>query len=266
MKNKIKQKRKGFIGIEVAIVASIILLTGFAALNSFNARATNAKDSLIGQFQNSQLNLNGSSSGLSEEHINQLKQEVINAIDIQSIRLSVLNLMNIPEIKEELMRQIDVEQIKADILESINVDQIKADVLATVNVPQIKADIVAEINVPQIKTDIIAAFPTDAATLGGLPVSSFVRSDVNDGKTPGTASALAVNQNLNLVTAAGFYYQPNAVPTGSNYPIARGGSLLVQRGVGNVSQIYTTDQGNIYTRTWTSSWSAWVLVWNSGNH
>lgn len=88
-------KRAGFIGIEVAIISSIVLVTGFAALNTFNARATNAKDGLIGQFQNSQLNLNGSGGQLTDDQINQLKASVLESIyPINSIYTTTSSTIN----------------------------------------------------------------------------------------------------------------------------------------------------------------------------
>lgn len=245
------------------------MLTGFAALNTFNARATNAKDGLIGQFQNSQLNLNGTAGQLTDDQINQLKTAVLESIDVQAIRTSVLNLINIAQIKSELLEQINAPQIREDILSTINVDQIKADIMATVNVPKIKSDIVAEINVPQIKTDIMAAFPTDSDTVDGLHAASFVRIDVDNAHTPSRAVSLSTSP-LNSIITPGFYHQTaNANATSANnYPVNFAGSLLVQESTGGgVTQIYTVyNTGDVYSRGLHSgTWSSWKRQWNSEN-
>jgi microcystin-dependent protein len=210
------RKNKGFIGIEVAIVASIVLLTGFAALNTFNARALNSKDQLIGQFQNTQLNLNGTGSQLTDDQINQLKSTVLESIDVQAIKTSVLSLINIAQMKDELLAQINVPLITSDIISSINVPQIKADIMATVNVPQIKEDVIAFVNVPQIKIDLLASIPTDADTLDGKHASQLMTDFVNkvwpvgavytsfDAANPGTTIGgtwIAVSQGRVLVGA-----------------------------------------------------------------
>lgn len=270
MKNYKYRKRSGFIGVEVAIVASIVLLTGFAALNAFNARATNTKDDLIGQFQNSQLNLNGAGSVLTDDQIDQLKQAVLESINIDAIKTSVLNLLNVAEIRQDLLDSISVSQIEADILTAINVPQIKADILTTINVPQLTSDIIAAINVPQITADIMAAFPTDADTLDSLHSTSFVRSDNENGFTPNTAILLTAGNNLNSITTPGFYYQnTNAnATTANNYPVNNvAGTLMVQKTTtGGVVQTFTLyNTGDVYTRVYNASWSAWGELFSSSN-
>lgn len=191
MKNRLLQKI-GFIGVEVAIVASIVLVTGFAAVNSFSARTTNTKDELIGQFANSQLNLGGNedvggSGALTQEQINQLKADILSVVDAGSIANSVLALINVEQLKadladsvnaaqitQDILDAVNIPQIKSDILSEINVVQIKSDILSSINVAQIKSDVLASINIPQLKADILADVPTDADTLDGYHASSFV--------------------------------------------------------------------------------------------
>lgn len=258
MKNYTYRKRSGFIGVEVAIVASIVLLTGFAALNAFNARATNTKDDLIGQFQNSQLNLNGTGSVLTDDQVNQLKQAVLDSISIDAIKTSVLNQLNVAQIRQDLLASISVSQIEADILTAINIPQIKADILTTINVPQLTSDIIAAINVPQITADIMAAFPTDADTLDSLHSTSFVRSDNANGFTPNTSILLTAGNNLDSITTPGFYHQNLNVnaTTANNYPVNNiAGTLVVQKTTSNgLVQTYTLyHNGDVYSRIYNGS-------------
>lgn len=85
---------------------------------------------------------------------------------------------------------------------------------------------------------------------------------VASGMTPDTAIELSSSQDLNDLKTAGFYYQSaNADTTGNNYPEGSAGSLLVQKTAGQVSQMYITyNDGDVYTRTYYQSWSAWKHV------
>lgn len=99
------------------------------------------------------------------------------------------------------------------------------------------------------------------ATLGAAAASHgehVVAVDI-----PRLANYLDTGVDLNSITAPGFYYQTsNANATGaSNYPEAAAGSLLVQKSAGQVTQMYITyNDGDIYTRTYYTSWSAWRKV------
>ncbi|MEX2964635.1 pyocin knob domain-containing S74 family peptidase, partial [Microbulbifer sp. TYP-18] len=92
------------------------------------------------------------------------------------------------------------------------------------------------------------------------------------GFTPASAPALGV-VNLNNYQTPGFYYQTaNANATsGSNYPTAKAGSLVVQAAAGVTQQYYTynflsSDAPDFYFRGYyNSSWSAWRKVLHSGS-
>lgn len=82
------------------------------------------------------------------------------------------------------------------------------------------------------------------------------------GFVPDTAISLGTTYDLNTLFTPGFYYQTsNANTSGRNYPVAKAGSLLVQKSAGQVTQLYVTyDNADIYTRSYYTSWSAWELV------
>ena len=90
---------------------------------------------------------------------------------------------------------------------------------------------------------------------------------------PGTATSLTGALDLNTVVTPGFYYQgANAqAASGTNYPIAVAGSLLVQTAAG-VTQLYQTylqTTPELYFRSYYSgsaSWSTWQKVLTSTNY
>ncbi|MEX2964608.1 pyocin knob domain-containing S74 family peptidase [Microbulbifer sp. TYP-18] len=92
------------------------------------------------------------------------------------------------------------------------------------------------------------------------------------GFTPASAPALGV-VNLNNYQTPGFYYQTaNAnASSGSNYPTAKAGSLVVQAAAGVTQQYYTynflsSDAPDFYFRGYyNSNWSAWRKVLHSGS-
>ena len=89
--------------------------------------------------------------------------------------------------------------------------------------------------------------------------------------SPRTALELPSSQDLNDLKGnqSGFYYQTsNADTSGNNYPIDVAGSLLVQKSAGQVTQTYITYQNppRIYVRSYYTSWSSWVRVFEDNYH
>ena len=90
---------------------------------------------------------------------------------------------------------------------------------------------------------------------------------------PGTATSLTGALDLNTFVTPGFYYQAaNAqAASGTNYPVALAGSLLVQTAAG-VTQLYQTylqTTPELYFRSYYSgsaSWSTWQKVLTSTNY
>lgn len=87
----------------------------------------------------------------------------------------------------------------------------------------------------------------------------------------GSAIDLGASDNLNNITASGFYYNPaSANTTSNNYPVSSAGSLLViYDSADRITQHFTT-YGNSgvfasYTRSRASTgWSAWRKVYDQG--
>ena len=87
---------------------------------------------------------------------------------------------------------------------------------------------------------------------------------------PARSTDLGAAQNLNDYQTAGFYHQTSNANagTGSNYPVAQAGSLVVQNAAGVTQQYYTYNDGSpeFYFRAfYNTSWSGWLKVWHSGN-
>lgn len=120
-----------------------------------------------------------------------------------------------------------------------------------------------------------------ADSLGGGAVQASA-TDVSDGKLLktgafglGQAVSLGVGDNLDLMLATGFYFNPTALnAAGNNYPVASAGSLLViARQANNVTQRYSTYGGNsasddvrVFERTWGGAgWTPWVEMYHQGS-
>lgn len=88
-----------------------------------------------------------------------------------------------------------------------------------------------------------------------------VRYDYLNAQTPVRGIDLGAGQDLNNYQTAGFYYQDSDADaaSGSNYPVDKSGSLLVQKAAG-ITQLYIAYGNNYacYTRGFYSgTWSAW---------
>jgi hypothetical protein len=100
-----------------------------------------------------------------------------------------------------------------------------------------------------------------------VPEHKHGNEDLPLSSTPINATELSSSVNLNALFQAGFYYQAaNADTTGNNYPVDAAGSLLVQKSAGQVTQIYIVySNGDIYTRSYYTSWSSWNKMYHTGN-
>ncbi|MBX0328676.1 pyocin knob domain-containing S74 family peptidase [Oscillochloris sp. ZM17-4] len=111
--------------------------------------------------------------------------------------------------------------------------------------------------------------------VGGWSMGAVAYELWHDGnaaaKVPDDATLLGGSQDLNSYQTAGFYYQnSNAnAGSGSNYPQAYAGSLLVQKSAG-VTQLYATyytAAPELWFRTYyAGSWTAWRRVLTSVNY
>ncbi|WP_136468750.1 pyocin knob domain-containing S74 family peptidase [Flagellimonas onchidii] len=82
---------------------------------------------------------------------------------------------------------------------------------------------------------------------------------------PLSASELPGGQDLNTYQTAGFYYQSaNAdAASGSNYPEAKAGSLVVQKSAGVTQQYYTYNDGSpevFFRGYYNGAWSSWIRL------
>lgn len=89
----------------------------------------------------------------------------------------------------------------------------------------------------------------------------------------GAAISLGSGDDLNSLTATGFYYNPSAAnTTGNNYPVSKAGSLLnIRRSTSNWTQEYLTFPGTgeeprLFIRSYgLAGWSAWREVYTAGS-
>lgn len=133
---------------------------------------------------------------------------------------------------------------------------------------------------------VLRALLSNTAMTINVPVTgSAVTSNVTDttaGKLLrvgdyglGNAIQLGSTDNLNDLTASGFYYNPTASNTpGNNYPISSAGSLLnIRRSATNWTQRYSTYAGSslrtdirIFERSYGSAgWTPWVEIFHQGS-
>ncbi|QGL24216.1 hypothetical protein GJV52_00800 [Neisseria brasiliensis] len=92
---------------------------------------------------------------------------------------------------------------------------------------------------------------TKSTTLAGYGIEDWVVSGIS----------LSSSDNLNSLTAKGFYYQAATANASlsNNYPEARAGVLVVSYSGGSM-QRYTTIDGHEYVRVFSSSWGSWLRV------
>lgn len=97
---------------------------------------------------------------------------------------------------------------------------------------------------------------------------STITSRPADNQFPNTAQVIGSSQNLNNYTTPGFYFQnSNAnASSGSNYPIAHAGTLIVTKDAGTTQMYYHYNGSGVYYRTlYGSTWTPWRTLWHSGN-
>lgn len=90
---------------------------------------------------------------------------------------------------------------------------------------------------------------------------------------PETAQELAGGVDLNTIQTPGFYVQSHSAEaaSGTNYPVATAGALVVLKNASGVSQLYYTygsasDAPRAFFRAvYSGSWSPWREVYHSGN-
>ena len=95
------------------------------------------------------------------------------------------------------------------------------------------------------------------------PTWSEVTSKPSNSQFPSTSEAIGASKNLNDYTTPGFYYQSaNAsAASGSNYPIAEAGTLIVTRDAGTTQMYYHYNGSGVYYRTfYNSTWTAWKNI------
>ncbi len=100
---------------------------------------------------------------------------------------------------------------------------------------------------------------------------SWSLAEILGNGVPETAQVLAGGVDLNTVTTPGFYVQPldAQAASGTNYPVALAGALVVLRNAG-VTQIYCTygDSSRMFFRSYYSflnQWYPWREFYHSGN-
>ena len=130
-------------------------------------------------------------------------------------------------------------------------------------------------NVPTIGNALITiAAGTGLATGGDFTTNQTspetITLSVAATYSPNTATELPGAQDLNTYQTAGFYYQTtNAdAASGSNYPEALAGSLLVQNSAGVTQQYFTYNDGSPefwFRAFYSAAWSAWRKVWHNLN-
>ena len=102
----------------------------------------------------------------------------------------------------------------------------------------------------------------DTAFGWGNHASGGYLTAVPSTESPDKAFELPNTQDLDDLTAAGFYYQSsNADTSGNNYPSGQAGSLLVQKSAGAATQMYITyvESGNrmFFRSKYLTAYGAW---------
>lgn len=107
------------------------------------------------------------------------------------------------------------------------------------------------------------------ANQGTIP-GSLVRLDYLEanllGQTPNNAIAIPGSTNLNIYLTAGFYYQGSNAQaiSGSNYPIAQAGTLVVYRSAGVRQDYHVYGQNLSYTRAFVAEqWTNWSRIYTT---
>lgn len=112
---------------------------------------------------------------------------------------------------------------------------------------------------------------TGKAFSGGANLA-WSLTEILGNATPATAAEMPGGADLNSYTTPGFYYQTaNAdAASGTNYPVASAGSMVVMNSAGLTQQYWTYGNGSTPPRAffrafYSGSWSAWREVFHSGN-
>ncbi|ATP09799.1 hypothetical protein CF134_18780 [Aeromonas salmonicida] len=103
------------------------------------------------------------------------------------------------------------------------------------------------------------------AAAGSLVRRDFLESSLSI-QTPSGALQIGGSANLNNYQTAGFYFQDSnaSAGSGSNYPTAQAGSLVVTKAAGIIQEYTVYGTGARYIRTFYSpNWSAWAMTYDS---